>query len=170
MEYLTRFSQAINLGLELVKPRSDSSLYFGAIVITSIYNICSVCTNFVSLLSSPILYQALYPTVSLLLITVQRSIPHLFGQIPVEPKKPSNASGRNTGTRPVTRGHLSFAPPASTQIGTMNVLDGTTTSVQSPQVVTFVVDNEQHTDKIRTVIEISKEEKTNGKETKTAPF
>ncbi|KAG6862592.1 hypothetical protein C0993_002490, partial [Termitomyces sp. T159_Od127] len=118
---------------------------------------------------------ALYPTVSLLLITVQRSIPHLFGQIPIEPKKPSNVAIRNTNARTATRGHLSFAPPASTQAGTtqagtMHVVDGTTTSVHSPQVVSFVVNNENDPDKIRTVFEISNEEKPDEKQTKTAPF
>ncbi|KAG6861633.1 hypothetical protein C0995_014072 [Termitomyces sp. Mi166 len=147
--------QAINLGLELVKPGKDSSLYFGAIVITSIYTICS----------------ALYPTVTLLLITVQRSIPHLYGQIPIEPKKPSNVAVKNTGARTATRGHLSFAQAATTQLGTVHAIDGTTTSAQNPQVVSFLVDSNQSPDKARTVIEISNnEEKMDDKQTKTAPF
>ncbi|KAG5726256.1 hypothetical protein E4T56_gene6518, partial [Termitomyces sp. T112] len=147
--------QIINLGLELVKPSPDSSLYFGAIVITSIYTICS----------------ALYPTVSILLITVQRSIPHLFGQIPIEPKKPSNVAVKNTGARSATRGHLSFAPAAATTLGTIHPIDGTTTSVQNPQVVSFLLDNNQHPDKVQTVIEISNDqEKMDEKHTKTAPF
>ncbi|KNZ80177.1 hypothetical protein J132_06770 [Termitomyces sp. J132] len=164
--------QIINLGLELVKPSPDSSLYFGAIVITSIYTICSVHVNLRHecrpLLTS---YQALYPTVSILLITVQRSIPHLFGQIPIEPKKPSNVAVKNTGARSATRGHLSFAPAAATTLGTIHPIDGTTTSVQNPQVVSFLLDNNQHPDKVQTVIEISNDqEKMDEKHTKTAPF
>ncbi|KAG6835013.1 hypothetical protein H0H93_005624, partial [Arthromyces matolae] len=111
---------AINLGLELVKPTPDSSLYFAGIVLTSVYVICS----------------AMYPTVSLLLFTVQRSIPHLFGQIPIE-VKPSSTSSKAAGTRPATMGHLSFAQ-AATQMGTQGMTD---TTMSNSQIVSFVVND-----------------------------
>ncbi|KAG6829047.1 hypothetical protein H0H92_005878 [Tricholoma furcatifolium] len=113
-------TQVINLALELVNPSPDSSLYFSAIVLTSVYNVCV----------------AMYPTVAILLITVQRSIPHLYGQTAID-VKPSSSEKNASGARTATMGNLAFAP-AVTQMGSEP-----TTTVQSPAIVSFVLSSHE---------------------------
>ncbi|KAG6915945.1 hypothetical protein DXG01_009167 [Tephrocybe rancida] len=145
-------SQAINLAFQLVKPSSDSSLYFAAIVITSIYAVCT----------------AMYPTVALTLVTIQRSIPHLFGQVPIIAKPSSGAAAKGAGGasgRQATMGNLAFA-----QNGTTHHTAGTDVTSAGPQIISFVVGN-GHPEKARTMVDSSEnlDEKPNEKQVRSAP-
>ncbi|KAG6817248.1 hypothetical protein H0H87_011305 [Tephrocybe sp. NHM501043] len=137
-------SQAINLALELVKPKQDSSLYFAAVVITSIYAVCA----------------AMYPTVVILLQVIQRSTLHLFEEIPII-AKPANVAVKSARARTATRGHLSFAAPVT------HHTNGSDTSTETPQIVSFAVNGQP--EKAQTVIDSSErlDQHFDEKQTKT---
>ncbi|KAG6840359.1 hypothetical protein C0991_007216 [Blastosporella zonata] len=140
-------AKVINLAFELLKPTTDSTLYFAAIVITSIYAVCA----------------AMFPTVVILLWVIQRSSLHLLQEIPII-AKPTNAAAKGTGARQATLNHLSFAAgPGGTQ-------RHTTTSVQSPHIVSFTPSGQP--EKARTLVDSSEhlDDKLEEKQTKTAPF
>jgi len=145
-------TQIINLVMELVKSRPDTSLYFGGRVITSVYTLCT----------------AMYPTIVVILVITQRSITNIYGFIALIPKK-SGINIRSVGARSATAGHLSFAAaaPAGTQISA----DTEFTEARS-RIVSVTIPFDQQSEKDRDIVrDIGNDDiLLNEKHTKTAPF
>ncbi|GLB42026.1 hypothetical protein LshimejAT787_1100410 [Lyophyllum shimeji] len=144
-------TQVINLVLELVRSRPDSSLYFGERVVTAVYTLCT----------------AMYPTIVVILVITQRSITNIYGFIAIIPKKTS-VDIRSAGARTATAGHLSFArapPAAGTQISAV-----TDFSEDQSRIVSIAF--HEQSEKVQNIVrEMSNEDvPLTEKQTKMAPF